>query len=139
MTRFHHLPRRVVLVMALGALSACSQAADPADAVSLTQAHEAHQAGQAVLIDIREPHEHAQGVAQGARLLPMSQLAERLAEVPTDESKPVYLICATQNRSRASLKALRERGAYGHVRYVGGGMTGWVWQGLPTVLPFRKF
>lgn len=132
------LHRRAWLVFALSALTACSQAADPVDAVSLAQAREAHQAGQAVLIDIREPHEHAQGVAQGARLLPMSQLAQRLAEVPTDPSKPVYLICATQNRSRASLQALRERGGYGHVRFVSGGMAGWVRQGFPTVLPAGK-
>lgn len=129
------LRRRAWLAFAMSTLAACSQAADPADAVSLAQARDAHQSGAAVLIDIREPHEHAQGVAAGARLLPMSQLAQRLAEVPTDPSKPVYLICATQNRSPASLQALRDRGGYGHVRFVSGGMTGWVRQGFPTVSP----
>lgn len=34
------------------------------------------------LIDIREPHEHAQGVAAGV-FVAMSQLAQRLTEVPT--------------------------------------------------------
>ena len=33
---------------------------------------------------------------------------------------------------------LRERGGYGHVRFVSGGMTGWVRQGFPTVSPAGK-
>lgn len=119
---------------AVAIAAGCAQA-DPADAVSLAEARAAHDAGTAILIDVREPQEHAQGVAKGAKLLPMSQLAERVGEIPTDASRPVYLICATQNRSRASLNALRERGAYGHVRFVSGGMSGWMRQGWPVVRP----
>ncbi|MFN9451827.1 MAG: rhodanese-like domain-containing protein [Rubrivivax sp.] len=89
---------------------------------------------QALLIDIREPQEHATGVAQGARLLPMSQLVRRLAEIPLEADTPVLLICNTQNRSRSTLKALRERG-YAHVRYVNGGMSEWARRGWPMVKP----
>jgi rhodanese-related sulfurtransferase len=110
-----------------------SHAAEPA-MVPLEAAREALEAGSAVVIDIREPDEHARGVAAGAKLLPMSQLRERLAEIPTDPARPVLLICNTQNRSAAVLRALREHG-YGHVRYVHGGMTGWVQRGWPVVLP----
>jgi hypothetical protein len=46
--------------------------------VSLEDARRMHEAGQAVLIDIREPQEHATGVAAGAKLLPMSQLGKRI-------------------------------------------------------------
>ena len=91
-------------------------------------------AGRAVLIDIREPQEHATGVAPGARLLPSSQLSSRWTEVPK-QGKLVYLVCATQNRSRAALRALRERGPYAHVRYVAGGMSEWSRRGLPLVKP----
>ena len=87
-----------------------------------------------VLIDIREPIEHAGGVADGAKLLPMRQLASRLDEIPVDPAKPVLLICNTQNRSSATLRALRERG-YGHVRYVQGGMSEWARRGWPMVKP----
>jgi rhodanese-related sulfurtransferase len=87
-----------------------------------------------VLIDIREPEEHATGVAAGARLLPMRQLSQRLHEIPTRADQPVLLICNTQNRSSATLRTLRERG-YGHVRYVNGGMSEWAQRGWPMVKP----
>ncbi len=112
---------------------AAGQAA-PDDVVSLDLARAELEAGRAVLIDIREPSETASGVAAGATLLPMRQLSARLAEIPTDASKPVLLICNTQNRSSATLRALRERG-YGHVRYVQGGMNEWARRGWPMVKP----
>ena len=46
----------------------------------------------------------------------------------------VLLICNTQNRSSATLRALRERG-YGHVRFVSGGMSEWARRGWPLVRP----
>jgi len=104
--------------------------------VSLETARAEHAAGRAILIDIREPEEHATGVAPGARLLPMRQLGARLAEIPLDPKKPVLLICNTQNRSSATLRALRQRG-YGHVRYVSGGMSEWTRRGWLLVKPSR--
>lgn len=104
--------------------------------LSLDDARAAFESGRAVLIDIREPDEHATGVAAGALLLPMSQLGRRLAEIPTDPARPVLLICNTQNRSSRTLRALRERG-YGHVRYVEGGMSEWARRGWPMVKPPR--
>ncbi|WP_397535789.1 rhodanese-like domain-containing protein [Roseateles sp.] len=118
-------------------LSACSQGGPGADAVSLETARAEHEAGRVLMIDIREPHEHATGVAAGAKLLPMRQLAQRLAEIPTDAKQPVLLICNTQNRSKATLKALREQGGYSHVRYVDGGMSEWARRGWPMVAPGR--
>ncbi len=111
-----------------------SRAATAADGVTLEQARAEQAAGRALLIDIREPAEHAQGVAPGARLLPMRQMGARLAEVPKDPKQPVLLICNTQNRSQATLDALRERG-YTNVRFVQGGMSEWVRRGWPTVPP----
>lgn len=105
-------------------------------AVSLDAAREAHERGEALLIDIREPDEHARGVAAGALLLPMSQLRQRLAEIPVDPGRPVLLICNTQNRSAATLRALRQHG-YAHVRFVNGGMSEWVRRGWPVVVPPR--
>jgi rhodanese-related sulfurtransferase len=130
--------RRQLAAWLLGtglALAFSARAADT-DAVSLETARAEHEAGRAVLIDIREPEEHAGGVASGARLLPMRQLGGRLSEIPTDPKKPVFLICNTQNRSRATLQALRQRG-YGHVRYVTGGMSEWARRGWPMVAPAR--
>jgi rhodanese-related sulfurtransferase len=132
------LGRRLALRgLAAGALAARAglhPARASADAVSLDDARAALDSGRAVLIDIREPDEHATGVAAGARLLPMSQISRRLGEIPTDPTQPVLLICNTQNRSGATLKALRQRG-YGHVRFVNGGMSEWARRGWPMVKP----
>lgn len=134
-----NLARRRALVAVLGlGLMAPSAWANPADiVVTLETARAEAEAGRAVLIDIREPHEHATGVAAGAVLLPMSQIGKRLAEIPTDPTKPVLLICNTQNRSGATLRALRERPGYGHVRFVQGGMSEWARRGWPMVVPPR--
>ncbi len=126
----------LALCLGLG-LAGCGQAGPGADAVSLETARAEHEAGRVLLIDIREPHEHATGVAAGAKLLPMRQLGQRLAEIPTDAKQPVLLICNTQNRSKATLKALREQGGYSHVRYVDGGMSEWARRGWPMVAPAR--
>lgn len=124
------------LGLALGA-TACDQAGPNPDAVNLETARAEHEAGRVLMIDIREPHEHATGVAAGVKLLPMRQLGQRLAEIPKDGAQPVLLICNTQNRSKATLKALREQGGYSHVRYVDGGMSEWARRGWPMVAPGR--
>lgn len=133
---FKHFRRRLS-IMAFSLclpMAAYSQLASNADSVSLETARTEFEAGRAVLIDIREPDEHATGVAKGAQLLPMRQLGARLAEVPISPDKPVFLICNTQNRSSATLRALRERG-YKHVRFVQGGMSQWASRGWPMVKP----
>jgi rhodanese-related sulfurtransferase len=129
--------RRLLLGAAMAVLAAGASpqpAKAQADAVSLDEARAALEGRRAHVIDIREPDEHATGVAPGARLLPMSQISRRLAEIPTDPSQPVLLICNTQNRSGATLRALRQRG-YAHVRYVNGGMSEWARRGWPMVKP----
>ena len=68
--------------------------------VTLDHARAEAGAGRALLVDIREPGEHATGVAPGARLLPMRQLSARLADLPKD--RQLLLVCNTQNRSRAT-------------------------------------
>lgn len=117
-----------LLVVAFG-----SQASS-GDSVTLDVARAEHEAGRVTLIDIREPNEHATGVAKGAKLLPMSQIGARLGEIPTATDKPVLLVCNTQNRSSRTLVALRQQG-YKNVRFVEGGMSEWNRRGWPVVKP----
>lgn len=128
--------RRLVLLAMAASTAPWAQAQTPvdADSVSLEVARKEFESGKAMLIDIREPQEHADGVASGAKLLPMRQLAARLAEIPNDPKRPVLLICRTQNRSSATLKFLREKG-YTNVRFVQGGMSEWTKRGWPLVSP----
>ena len=125
----------ISLLCATLAATAAGASGVDSSVVSLDEARQLAESGSVILIDIREPREHANGVAEGARLLPMSQLPQRLAEIPTDPNKPVLLICNTKNRSGATLRALRNAGGYDHVKMVDGGMSEWVKRGWPTVKP----
>lgn len=130
--------RRALLALAFAASMAVFAPARADDlSVSLETARSELESGRSVLIDIRESGEQDGGVAPRARLLPMSQLRQRLAEIPVDPAQPVLLICNTQNRSSRTLKALRELGGYGNVRFVEGGMSEWVRRGWPLVKPQR--
>ena len=127
--------RSAVMALGLGAVTLVyGQALVDADSVTLDIARAELATGKSTVIDIREPQEHASGVALGVRLLPMSQLAARLGEIPNDPKRPVLLICNTQNRSSATLKFLREKG-YTNVRFVRGGMSEWTRRGWPLVRP----
>lgn len=128
--------RAVALGLLLAPLAVTVRAADAEPSLSLEAARTEFEAGRAMLVDIREPDEHATGVARGAHLLPMRQLRARLAEIPADPRRPVLLICNTQNRSRATTKALRDAG-FANVRFVQGGMSEWVRRGWPVVAPVR--
>lgn len=104
--------------------------------LDVVRAHVAE--GRGVLVDIREPFEHATGVAADAMLLPMSQLQQRLPELPEGTAeRPVFIICNTQNRSAAVVHALRQQLGREHVHAVRGGMSEWAMRGLPTVPPNR--
>jgi rhodanese-related sulfurtransferase len=128
-----HVWRWVGVLCAAWFLQACSPET-VLPHVSLEQARAEHEAGKVVMIDIRETQEHATGVAQGVFLLPMSQVAQRVSEIPKQTNQPVLLICNTQNRSRAVTEALREQG-FTNIRFVDGGMSEWARRGWPMVKP----
>lgn len=54
-------------------------------------------AGGAVVLDVRQPEEYVTGHIDGARLVPLGELAGRLDEVPT--SAPVVVVCRSGGRS----------------------------------------
>lgn len=124
------VPGRVAVFTALLALLAgCGE---PVPAVSVAQAQAQSAAGQAVLIDVREPHEYADVRAPGARLIPLGQLAQRLAELPQDKAMPVLLVCRSGSRSAAAVDMLGKAG-YTQTLNVTGGMNAWQKAGLPVV------
>jgi rhodanese-related sulfurtransferase len=78
------------IVTCAGLLLVGSTANAAAPSVTLEEARAALEAPSAVVIDIREPSEHATGVAKGARRIPMGQLGKRLDELP----KPAMCMAA---------------------------------------------
>lgn len=127
---------RATLAITAAALLGCSPQTpmDPSWRVDLDDGRRLLESGQAIVFDIREPDEHATGVAAGVRLLPMSTLNQRLNEIPKDPQQAVLLICNTQNRSGSVVQAMREAG-WPHVRFIDGGMSEWARRGWPMVAP----
>lgn len=114
------------------ALQSGAQAATPS--VTLEQARAALEKSSAVVIDIREPDEHATGVAKGALLIPMAQLEKQLGDITKSKTQPILLFCATQNRSSKMAEQLQAAG-YTNASYVKGGMSQWAARGWPLVKP----
>jgi len=81
------------------------------------------------VVDVREPGEYVGGHVPGAVLVPMSQLAARLSELP--RGVPVYVICASGNRSK-SMTSLLERAGFDAFS-VAGGTKAWARAGHPVV------
>jgi len=83
----------------------------------------------ALLLDVREDDEWAEGHAPGAVHLPMGQLAGRIDEVPTERT--VVCVCRVGGRSMAVANDLAAAGY--DVRNLDGGMLAWELAGLPVV------
>ena len=94
--------------------------------IAIHQAAEALGSGAAV-IDVREVAEYRTGHLPGAVNIPMGQLPARLSEI--DRSRPVYLVCATGNRSSAMVSVLTAAG-FDAVN-VAGGTSAWIRAGGP--------
>ena len=82
----------------------------------------------AVVVDVREPDEYVAGHVPGARLMPLRSVLARCGELPADG--PVYVICASGNRSRTATDWLGSRGIDAYS--VSGGTLGWARGGRPV-------
>ncbi len=83
------------------------------------------------IVDVREAQEFSDvlGHLSGARLLPLSELAQRAAEL--DASRPVVAVCRSGARSAQATVLLRKAG-FGLVANLSGGMLRWRAEGLPV-------
>lgn len=63
-----------------------------------------------IIIDVREAYEYEKGHIKGAINIPLSELRDRIDEIPKD--KPVYLHCRTGQRSYNAALALQNLGFY---------------------------
>ncbi|MFC4727517.1 molybdopterin-synthase adenylyltransferase MoeB [Coralloluteibacterium thermophilus] len=88
----------------------------------------------AVLVDVREPHEHATGHAEGALTVARGELEAAPAHWLPDPGVEVLLICQSGGRSRAAAAVLRGAG-YAHVLSVAGGTERWRADALPMAMP----
>ncbi|MCP4965249.1 MAG: molybdopterin-synthase adenylyltransferase MoeB [bacterium] len=84
-----------------------------------------------VLIDVREPHEHALGLLPNAIPIPLSQLGARIGTVAADPATPIVAYCAVGDRSAIATAMLEDSG-YSNVVSLAGGIKRWMAAGFPT-------
>ena len=80
-----------------------------------------------ILIDVREQWEYDEAHIPNVTLIPMSELANRLDEIPTD--KEVILTCRSGNRSGQVTEFLQQNG-FDNVHNMQGGILAWQQAGL---------
>ena len=97
-------------------------------------------ADNALLLDVRGFDEFAAGHAASALCIPLPDLERRAGQIPTD--RPVFVMCASGNRSKMAVERLRALG-FDNMVDVEGGFTSWEKAGLPVekqrgVIPLER-
>jgi rhodanese-related sulfurtransferase/rubrerythrin len=77
---------------------------------------------QFTLLDVRQPGEYESGHIPGAKLIPLMDLNQRIAEI--DPSKPTIVYCAVGGRSRVAAQMLAGQG-FTQVINMAGGIKAW--------------
>jgi rhodanese-related sulfurtransferase len=80
-------------------------------------------------LDVSTPKEYREARIESSRNVPISQLREQIAEVPSDRT--VVVFCRTGYRSAMALGILEQCGR-DDVMHLVGGMAAWKTSGLPT-------
>jgi rhodanese-related sulfurtransferase len=117
-----------IAIVALLLVNTRPRAAAALSNVTVAQLHAAAADG-ALVLDVREPFEYADGRVAGSVLVPLATVAERADDFPKDQ--PVYVVCRSGNRSLVAARTLVEAG-YTDVRNVEGGMIAWAAARLPV-------
>jgi sulfur-carrier protein adenylyltransferase/sulfurtransferase len=92
------------------------------------------EAQRVILIDCREPDEHAAGAIAGAQWIPRGFLEAKVEKLVADRAAPIVVYCASGNRSLFAQRSLAELG-YTNVRSLAGGFSGWKKAGQPWETP----
>jgi rhodanese-related sulfurtransferase len=104
--------------------------------ISAAEAHRRLTNGSAVLIDIREPNEHARESISGARLTPLSSLDA--AQVAAHRGgQAIIFHCQSGRRTSDNAMKLRSCGA-SDLYQLEGGLNGWKAAGLKTNIDHSK-
>ncbi len=75
------------------------------------------------LIDVRQPDEYAFAKIDGAKLIPLGEIVQRMDEL--DASKEVVLQCKVGGRSAQAIMILTRAGYQGTMSNLKGGITAW--------------
>ena len=78
--------------------------------IDAEQAKKELEQNKGLLVDLREPAEHATKAATGAINIPRGLLEMKLMEIEKDAARPIYLHCASGARATLSAEALTRVG-----------------------------
>lgn len=78
--------------------------------ITAGEAHRRAQAGEAVLLDVRERAEYVAGHAPGIAWQPLTGVAVGASPLPQAQSRPLMVICRSENRSQRMAGFLTARG-----------------------------
>ena len=95
----------------------------------LSPAVASERTGAATVVDVRTPHEREEGAIAGSIFVPLSQLEQRLGEIP--HGRPLIVHCAAGYRSSIAASVLKREG-FADVSEIAGGMAAWQAAGLPV-------
>ena len=98
--------------------------------LSATQAVQLINREKAVVVDVCEAEEFAQGHIGGARHIPLNQLEQRLPEAVKNKALPVLLVCASGARANRALGVAKKLG-YEKAQVLAGGLKAWKDANLP--------
>lgn len=87
-----------------------------------------------LLLDVRNAADYAgeQGHVEGAVLIPVEELEQRLSEIESFQEKTVMTICRTDKRSAKAAQILTKHG-FSDVHVIRNGMTEWNKTGYPVL------
>ncbi|QID18493.1 rhodanese-like domain-containing protein [Nitrogeniibacter mangrovi] len=91
----------------------------------------------ALVIDVREQSEYAQGHIPNAKHIPLGAIEQRAGELESYRERPVILCCASGARSSGAAATLRKLG-FQHVFNLQGGLSGWQSAGQPVSRKRKK-
>ena len=92
--------------------------------ISVTQLKAKMDAGEDIeLIDVRQPDEWATAKIEGAKLIPLGEIIQRMDEI--DASKEIVVHCKMGGRSARAIQALEQAGFKGEMSNLVGGITAW--------------
>jgi rhodanese-related sulfurtransferase len=84
----------------------------------------------AVIVDVSEPEEFAQGHIGGSRNIPLGQFEQRLPEVVKNKALPLILVCAAGVRASRAVATAKKLG-YEKAQALAGGLKSWKEANLP--------
>lgn len=85
--------------------------------------------GSILIVDVREPYEHAQGVIPGSITMPLSRFDP--SALPAQTGRRLVFSCAAGVRSRIAIEAARRAGL-DVCEHLAPGFKGWVASGGPV-------